>query len=1296
MKNMKNMKKYLFVASLAVIVHGALVSGALIASEYYTEPQVYSNRPHPNYEKAFDGSIGATGIETRIYKGGAITVENMQPGTPADGKFSKGDVLVGVNGVLLKGKNPYVILGTALCEAEATDGQMVFDVNPGKEGNVKKVAITIPVMGAYSRTFPLNCSKSTKIIQQAAEFYSAKKLGAHGIYNAMTCLFLLSTGDDQYVPRVKAYFYQFLTKEGKVKGLGQMTWDNGYNGIACGEYYLRTGDKAVLPILQYYCDDARDRQYWGKGWGHWGQGMNPAYEGAGGLMNAAGNQVLTTLLMGKMCGVDVDEKTLLGALKYWYIFVGHGTIPVSDTRNWFILRSAGRDGATTATMQIASGARGDVSIYKQAKEYLAMSATTSWPEMNYEFEAMWHGIGCAHLLEYDPALYHKTNERLKWWYTLSRQPSGGFVPGGLIVQTKDPVAAGVSMGLVYTAPLKTLCITGAPRSRYAKDFKLPERLWGTDADRAFLSSKHNRDFYKYGKDEEIHIPFRELPVGLGAKNTSQLPLNTLLKNARHARYSIRVAAAKSLRSNNNFGELEKLLCDPDPRLRRAGLDGIVDYKPWCGSLALGGSALKTKEYTPAMTRSITQILANRKEAWYVADGAMLALYNAPVDVIRQNIPNILPWTNNNSWWLRESSFMALMGLQKDDGLFCKVLPKLIDMYVNEYYANPNINMRRLLTQALQQKGNTSRAGKMIIAGFVRATLESKVLPDVGENKRSSEGAYNVIQAAVTASKHAPEAAADIAEALARGGRLAGMDTENLMSLLSVADGHVSDRFVGLYPAIKTQTPQNEKRLANVLYNDFRPELIKRLKADDKKDENKLIDMIIDLTRLKKPITGWQAIGTPAPAERIWRYRSFDPIAKEKIHPRIGPPKRLREVTLPAGMDNWYVPEFDDSKWNSGKTPIGKGEFKAHGHGTGWTYRPKFFYKNKSDWGAGEFLVMRNTFEVSDLDYDYFRINILSDQGYHIYLNGHKIHTYIWFEHYPKYKKIMLTPRELKYLKKGKNTLAVFGVVRFEQDKKTNEYHPVGQVDITIEGLKKRDLLGNSGRVSSRALWDDPSYKKDIPATQAVSRPVSTGWPLWMKHHEDRKAWFKDRKVDLLMVGDSIVFRWGRNGKKVWDEYYAKRNGCNIGSSGDQTQHMLWHFQNGGLEGANPKLVLVMIGTNNRGAPEKKGADTAYGILALLKEIRMQLPNSKILLMGIFPRGWTPTDVGRLRNEEINKIIRTYADNEIVYWLDIGDVFLDEKGGLVKELMPDGLHPGEKGFRVWAEAMEPTIKKLLKE
>ena len=234
-------------------------------------------------------------------------------------------------------------------------------------------------------------------------------------------------------------------------------------------------------------------------------------------------------------------------------------------------------------------------------------------------------------------------------------------------------------------------------------------------------------------------------------------------------------------------------------------------------------------------------------------------------------------------------------------------------------------------------------------------------------------------------------------------------------------------------------------------------------------------------------------------------------------------------------------------------------------------------------------------------------------------------------------------------------------------------------------------------------WENPSYETTIRATQAESRPgpeePPESWNLWLRHHEDRKRWCAEKEVDLLMVGDSIVFQWSRRGKKVWDEFYGDRKAVNIGSSGDRTYHMLWHFQNGGLDGMkdhNPKVVLVMIGTNNRGIPELHGHDTAYGILALLKEIHAKLPESKILLMPIFPRGDTPEDKGRIRNEEINQIIRTYVDDKTVHWLDIGHVFLDEKGTLNRELMPDGLHPNEEGYRAWAKAMEPTIQTLLGE
>ena len=147
-------------------------------------------------------------------KGVQVTVETVQPGTPASGKFNKGDIILGVNGVKLAGRDPLPILGSALTDAEASDGKLTFEIQAAK-GGISQVPITIPVLGAYSKTFPLNCAKSKKIIQGAAEFYAGKdRLKKHGFLDGLACLFLLSTGDDRYVPRVKEYFSQFLGADG--------------------------------------------------------------------------------------------------------------------------------------------------------------------------------------------------------------------------------------------------------------------------------------------------------------------------------------------------------------------------------------------------------------------------------------------------------------------------------------------------------------------------------------------------------------------------------------------------------------------------------------------------------------------------------------------------------------------------------------------------------------------------------------------------------------------------------------------------------------------------------------------------------------------------------------------------------------------------------------------------------------------------------------------------------------------------------------------------------------------------
>jgi lysophospholipase L1-like esterase len=228
--------------------------------------------------------------------------------------------------------------------------------------------------------------------------------------------------------------------------------------------------------------------------------------------------------------------------------------------------------------------------------------------------------------------------------------------------------------------------------------------------------------------------------------------------------------------------------------------------------------------------------------------------------------------------------------------------------------------------------------------------------------------------------------------------------------------------------------------------------------------------------------------------------------------------------------------------------------------------------------------------------------------------------------------------------------------------------------------------------------DDPYfYRSDTMASRPIPRPYSHAWSLWMQHHNGlADGLAKQDKVDLLMIGDSITFRFARAGQTVWRKYYETRKGYNFGSSGDRTEHILWRLRNGKLDSIQPKLVTLLIGTNNLMRPDEPPEQTAYAIDAITKEIRRHLPTAKILLLGIFPRGSTLDDPGRLRNEQVNAIISKLHDGQRIFYLDIGDAFLNPDRSLNTELISDGVHPNAKGFEVWAEAMEPTIKRLLSE
>ncbi|MFT7633901.1 MAG: lysophospholipase L1-like esterase, partial [Mariniblastus sp.] len=232
----------------------------------------------------------------------------------------------------------------------------------------------------------------------------------------------------------------------------------------------------------------------------------------------------------------------------------------------------------------------------------------------------------------------------------------------------------------------------------------------------------------------------------------------------------------------------------------------------------------------------------------------------------------------------------------------------------------------------------------------------------------------------------------------------------------------------------------------------------------------------------------------------------------------------------------------------------------------------------------------------------------------------------------------------------------------------------------------------------RWLWRDyPSVESKLAI---MPEQQSAAWAVqwWMPRHEAKLAERKAmQEIDLLMVGDSITHGWEGKGKQTWDEYYAHRNALNLGFSGDRTEHVIWRFQNGAIDDLSPKLAVIMIGTNNTGHRKETPEHTALGIERVIDELKLRSPKSKVLLLDVFPRGANPEDPLRKINTAINEIIMGYADEDAGIWfLSIGDKFLDEDGTLPKSIMPDLLHPNAEGYKIWAEAMEPMIKQLLGE
>jgi lysophospholipase L1-like esterase len=185
------------------------------------------------------------------------------------------------------------------------------------------------------------------------------------------------------------------------------------------------------------------------------------------------------------------------------------------------------------------------------------------------------------------------------------------------------------------------------------------------------------------------------------------------------------------------------------------------------------------------------------------------------------------------------------------------------------------------------------------------------------------------------------------------------------------------------------------------------------------------------------------------------------------------------------------------------------------------------------------------------------------------------------------------------------------------------------------------------------------------------------------------------QAELVFLGDSITEGWEYGGKTLWAKYYAPRHALNLGIGSDHTQHVLWRLDHGNLEGLHPKVAVVLIGVNNIPDTNNTPGMVLEGVTAVVQKLREKLPETKVLLLGIFPFR-EDFCAQRAKALEVNQALHKLEDGNSVFFLDLGHLFIQPDGRIAKRIMADFLHPSAEGYRLWAEGMEPTLARLLGE
>jgi len=184
-------------------------------------------------------------------------------------------------------------------------------------------------------------------------------------------------------------------------------------------------------------------------------------------------------------------------------------------------------------------------------------------------------------------------------------------------------------------------------------------------------------------------------------------------------------------------------------------------------------------------------------------------------------------------------------------------------------------------------------------------------------------------------------------------------------------------------------------------------------------------------------------------------------------------------------------------------------------------------------------------------------------------------------------------------------------------------------------------------------------------------------------------------MDIYFLGDSLTEYWPQVAKEHWEKEFGQFQVLNCGVAGDTVQNVLYRITHGEFDGIHPKVIVLLAGINNLGIyPDLPPEELVQGTKAILSVLKVKSPESKILLLGLFPAGANPANPVRARILQTNRLLKEFADNKTVFYLDLYDRFLDKDGRMLPDISPDELHLNAKGYQIWADNMRPELNRLL--